>query len=160
MRWRRKLRLNGCDVLYAPLDFWPVMRRAFRVNCATTNRSDRSGSVAKSGSRGEKTGNSRDAGECTPVTALGTKIPSLQVFVTPIFRQLDLVCVPATEDAEQWKNLGVKTAANSRGWQHQIRCFQSATFVRGDVQRLSKPQLRQRVQFFSAAAPIGAKKKS
>src|SRR5207248_6099862 len=29
-------------------------------------------------------------------------------FVTPTFRQLDLVCVPSTEDAERWKNLGVK----------------------------------------------------
>jgi len=31
MRWRRKLRLEWMRVLYAPLDFWPVMRRAFRV---------------------------------------------------------------------------------------------------------------------------------
>jgi 3-deoxy-D-manno-octulosonic-acid transferase len=30
--------------------------------------------------------------------------------VTPTFRQLDLVCVPSSEDAERWKNLGVKSA--------------------------------------------------
>jgi 3-deoxy-D-manno-octulosonic-acid transferase len=29
-------------------------------------------------------------------------------FVTPTFRQLDLVCVPSTEDVERWKRLGVK----------------------------------------------------
>jgi len=29
-------------------------------------------------------------------------------FVTPTFRQLDLVCVPSSEDAERWKNLGAR----------------------------------------------------
>jgi len=30
-------------------------------------------------------------------------------FVTPTFRQLDLVCVPSIEDAERWKSLGVES---------------------------------------------------
>src|SRR5207245_11148914 len=33
-----------------------------------------------------------------------------KVFVGPIFRRLNLICVPTPEDAERWKNLGAKTS--------------------------------------------------
>jgi 3-deoxy-D-manno-octulosonic-acid transferase len=96
------------QVLYAPLDFWPVMRRAFRViapqriilieaevwpNLVAEAKKGRIPVVlanARLSPRSER------------------RFRHFRLFVRPTFRQLDLVCVPSTEDAERWKNLGVK----------------------------------------------------
>jgi 3-deoxy-D-manno-octulosonic-acid transferase len=94
------------DVLYAPLDFWPVMRRAFRVIApqriilieaevwpnlvaeATRRKIPIILANARLSPRSER------------------RFRSFKFFVGPIFRRLDLVCVPTPEDAERWKNLG------------------------------------------------------
>ena len=94
------------DVLYAPLDFWPVMRRAFRVIVpqriilieaevwpnlvagATRRKIPIVLANARLSPRSER------------------RFRRFKVFVGPIFRRLDLVCVPTPEDAERWKNLG------------------------------------------------------
>ncbi len=94
------------DVLYAPLDFWPVMRRVFRVIApqriilieaevwpnlvagATRRKIPIVLANARLSPRSER------------------RFRRFKVFIGPIFRRLDLVCVPTPEDAERWKNLG------------------------------------------------------
>jgi 3-deoxy-D-manno-octulosonic-acid transferase len=94
------------DLLYAPLDFWPIMRRAFRViaprriilieaevwpNMVATATRCKIPIVlanARLSQRSER------------------RFRCFKIFVGRIFRQLDLICVPTPEDAERWKNLG------------------------------------------------------
>jgi 3-deoxy-D-manno-octulosonic-acid transferase len=97
---------NWLEVLYAPLDFWPVMRRAFRVIApqriilieaevwpnlvaeATRRKIPIVLANARLSPRSER------------------RFRRFKVFVGPIFRRLNLICVPTTEDAERWKSLG------------------------------------------------------
>ncbi len=102
------------EVLYTPLDFWPVMRRAFAVI-----RPRRIVLV--------------EAEVWPNLTALAQqrKIPIALVnarlsprsegrfrrfrwFVRPYFQKLDLVCVPEAEDIARWQSLGVKPARIQR----------------------------------------------
>jgi 3-deoxy-D-manno-octulosonic-acid transferase len=94
------------EVLYSPLDFWPIMRRAFRVIApqrvilieaevwpnlvaeATRRKIPIVLANARLSSRSER------------------RFRRFKVFVGPVFRRLDLVCVPTPEDAARWKNLG------------------------------------------------------
>ena len=96
------------QVFYAPLDFWPVMRRAFRAiapqRIILIEAEVWPNLVAEARKR-----------EIPVVLANARLSPRserrfrrFRFFVTPTFRQLDLVCVPSTEDAERWKDLGVK----------------------------------------------------
>src|SRR5438552_7537038 len=96
------------DVLYAPLDFWPVMRRAFRVIAPQRIiliEAEVWPNLVAEARKGE-----------IPVVLANARLSPrserrfrrFRFFVTPTFRQLDLVCVSLTEDAERWKNLGVK----------------------------------------------------
>src|SRR5207244_4041833 len=99
---------NWMDVLYAPLDFWPVMRRAFRViapqRIILIEAEVWPNLVAEAKKR-----------EVPVVLANARLSPRserrfrrFRFFVTPTFRQLNLVCVPSSEDEERWKTLGVK----------------------------------------------------
>jgi len=124
-------------VLYAPLDFWPVMRRALRViapqRIVLIEAEVWPNLVAEAKKR------------AIPVMLANARLSPrserrfrrFRFFVTPTFRQLDLVCVPATEDAEQWKNLGVKPpqihAVGNIKYDASNRRHSS-----GDVQRLIK----------------------
>ena len=97
------------EVLYTPLDFWPIMRRAFRVI-----RPTRIILV--------------EAEVWPNLTAIAhaRKIPLALVnarlsprsekrfrkfnwFVRPYFRKLDLICVPELEDMTSWESLGAIT---------------------------------------------------
>jgi len=94
------------DVLYAPLDFWPVMRRALRViaphRIILIEAEVWPNLVAEATRRK------------TPIILANARLSPrserrfrrFKFFVGPIFRRLDLVCVPTPEDAERWKNLG------------------------------------------------------
>jgi 3-deoxy-D-manno-octulosonic-acid transferase len=96
------------QVLYAPLDFWPVMRRAFSAiapqRIVLIEAEVWPNLVAEARKRE------------VPVLLANARLSPrserrfrrFRFFVTPTFRQLDLVCVPSSEDAERWKNLGVK----------------------------------------------------
>ena len=96
------------EVLYTPLDFWPIMRRAFAVI-----RPDRVVLV--------------EAEVWPNLTAIAhrRKIPLALVnarlsprserrfrkfnfFVRPYFRRLDLICVQEREDVARWRSLGAK----------------------------------------------------
>ena len=95
------------DLLYAPLDFWPVMRRAFRViapqRIILIEAEVWPNLVAETTRRK------------IPIVLANARLSPrserrfhrFKFFVEPIFRQLDLVCVPSSEDGERWKNLGV-----------------------------------------------------
>lgn len=98
------------DVLYAPLDFWPVMRRAFRalapLRIILIEAEVWPNLVAEATRR--KIPIVLANARLSPRS--GRRFQRFKVFVGPIFRRLDLVCVPTAEDAERWKNLGVKAS--------------------------------------------------
>ncbi len=95
------------EVMYTPLDYWPIMRRAFAVirpvrivlveaevwpNLAAEAHARRVPLVlvnARLSPRSEQ------------------RYRRFRVFVAPTFRRLDLVCVPEGEDIDRWAALGV-----------------------------------------------------
>jgi 3-deoxy-D-manno-octulosonic-acid transferase len=94
------------DVLYAPLDFWPIMRRAFRViapkRIILIEAEVWPNLVA------------RATRQAIPVVLANARLSHrserrfrrFKFFVAPIFRRLDLICVPTNDDVERWKHLG------------------------------------------------------
>jgi 3-deoxy-D-manno-octulosonic-acid transferase len=96
------------EVLYTPLDFWPVMRRAFSTirparvvlveaeiwpNLAAEAHAQRIPLVlvnARLSPRSEK------------------RFRRFRFFVAPTFRLLDLICVQEQEDVDRWAALGVE----------------------------------------------------
>src|SRR5437868_2542468 len=111
----RKSAPDWMDVLYAPLDFWPIMHRAFRVIApqriilveaevwpnlvaeATRRKIPIILANARLSARSER------------------RFRRFKFFVGPIFRRLDLVCVPTPEDAERWKSLGATSQIHAVG---------------------------------------------
>jgi len=95
------------EVMYTPLDYWPIMRRAFAVvrpvrivlveaevwpNLAAEAHAHRVPLVlvnARLSPRSEQ------------------RYRRFRVFVAPTFRRLDLVCVPEREDIDRWAALEV-----------------------------------------------------
>ena len=95
------------EVMYTPLDYWPIMRRAFAVirpvrivlveaevwpNLAAETHARRVPLVlvnARLSPRSEQ------------------RYRRFRVFVAPTFRRLDLVCVPEREDIDRWAAPGV-----------------------------------------------------
>jgi 3-deoxy-D-manno-octulosonic-acid transferase len=100
--------LPRIEVMYMPLDFWPVMRRAFSVirparivlveaeiwpNLAAEAHARRIPLVlvnARLSPRSER------------------RFRRFQFLVAPTFRLLDLVCVQEPEDVDRWHRLGVE----------------------------------------------------
>ena len=96
------------EVMYTPLDFWPIMRRAFAVfhparillieaevwpNLAAEARARRIPIAlvnARLSPRSEK------------------RFRLFRFFVAPTFRLLDLVCVQEPADVDRWQRLGVE----------------------------------------------------
>lgn len=103
----RKTAPPWIEVMYTPLDYWPIMRRAFSVirparivlveaevwpNLAATARARRIPLAlvnARLSPRSER------------------RYRRFRFFVAPMFRLLDLVCVPEPRDIERWTALGV-----------------------------------------------------
>ncbi len=95
------------EIIYTPLDYWPIMRRAFSVI-----RPARILLI-----EAEVWPNL--AGEAhmrqIPLVLVNARLSPrserryrrFRFFVAPIFRLLDLVCVPEEEDIERWAALGV-----------------------------------------------------
>src|SRR5437016_9964459 len=95
------------EIVYTPLDYWPIMRRAFSVirparillieaevwpNLAGEAHTRQIPLVlvnARLSPRSER------------------RYRRFRFFVAPIFRLLDLVCVPEEQDIERWAGLGV-----------------------------------------------------
>src|SRR5213079_3674172 len=95
------------EVMYTPLDYWPIMRRAFAVirptrivlveaevwpNLVALAHERRIPTIlvnARLSPRSER------------------RFRRFRFFVAPTFRLLDLVCVPERPDVERWGALGV-----------------------------------------------------
>jgi 3-deoxy-D-manno-octulosonic-acid transferase len=95
------------EVMYTPLDYWPIMRRAFSVICPT-----RIVLV-----EAEVWPNLAAAAHARriPIALVNARLSPrserryrrFRFFVAPTFRLLDVVCVPERTDVERWTALGV-----------------------------------------------------
>jgi 3-deoxy-D-manno-octulosonic-acid transferase len=95
------------EVMYSPLDFWPVMRRAFSAirpaKIVLVEAEVWPNLVAEAHARK------------IPIALVNARLSPrsekrfrrFQRFVAPTFRLLDLVCVPEAEDVARWRALGV-----------------------------------------------------
>src|SRR5437763_12616588 len=99
--------LDWIDVMYSPLDFWPIMRRGFEAIRPTkivlVEAEVWPNMVAEAAARK------------IPIALVNARLSlrsekrfrRFRKFVAPTFRLLDLVCVQNVEDVEKWKALGV-----------------------------------------------------
>ena len=95
------------EVMYMPVDFWPIMRRGFKMI-----RPKRIVLV-----EGEVWPNlmARATKSKIPVALVNARLSPrserrffrFRGFVAPVFHQLNLVCVPTLEDVGKWRALGV-----------------------------------------------------
>jgi 3-deoxy-D-manno-octulosonic-acid transferase len=95
------------EVVYTPLDYWPIMRRAFAVirpvRIVLVEAEVWPNLAAKAHARR------------VPLVLVNARLSlrseqryrRFRVFVAPTFRLLDLVCVPEPEDTDRWVALGV-----------------------------------------------------
>jgi 3-deoxy-D-manno-octulosonic-acid transferase len=95
------------EVMYTPLDYWPIMRRAFSVirpSRIILVEAEVWPNLAAEAHRRR-----------IPLALVNARLSprserrylQFRVFVAPIFRLLDLVCVQEPEDADRWQRIGV-----------------------------------------------------
>jgi 3-deoxy-D-manno-octulosonic-acid transferase len=126
----RKTAPSWIEVMYTPLDYWPIMRRAFSVI-----RPERIVLVeAEVWPNLAATAHTHGIPLALVNARLSPRSERLyrrfRFFVSPIFRLLDLVCVPEQRDIERWVALGVS--------QNRIRVTGSIKFD-PDVQTQGVP---------------------
>ena len=95
------------EVIYTPLDYWPIMRRAFSVirpvRVILVEAEIWPNLAAEAHARR------------IPLALVNARLSphserryqQFRFFIAPTFRLLDLVCVPEKEDADRWAALGV-----------------------------------------------------
>lgn len=98
---------EGMEVLYSPLDFWPIMRRAYAVirpiRVILVEAEVWPNLAAEARSRG------------LPLALVNARLSlrserrfrRFRSLIAPTFRCLDLVCVQEAEDIERWVALGL-----------------------------------------------------
>jgi 3-deoxy-D-manno-octulosonic-acid transferase len=98
---------TGMEVIYSPLDFWPIMRRAYAVirpvRVVLVEAEVWPNLAAEAGRRG------------LPLSLVNARLSRRSevrfrrflFLIAPTFRCLDLVCVQEPEDIERWIALGV-----------------------------------------------------
>jgi 3-deoxy-D-manno-octulosonic-acid transferase len=113
------------EVMYNPVDFWPIMRRAFSVlqpaKIVLIEAEIWPNLVAEAHARG------------IPIALANARLSSrserrfrrFRRFVAPTFRLLDLVCVQEPQDIDRWTALGVDRS--------RIQCTGSVKFDPGNV---------------------------
>ena len=99
--------LPWIEVMYTPLDYWPIMRRAFSVirpaRIVLVEAEIWPNLAAEAHARR------------IPLALVNARLSprserryrQFRFFIAPTFRLLDLVCVPEKEDADRWAALGV-----------------------------------------------------
>ena len=114
------------DIMYSPLDFWPIMRRAFETirpkKIALVEAEVWPNLVAEARARK------------IPIDLVNARLSprsekrfrTFRPFIAPIFQMLDAVCVQNAEDVERWERLGL-----DRG---RIHPFGSIKFDPEDVE--------------------------
>lgn len=97
-------------VMYNPLDFWPIVRRAFAAiqpeRIVLVEAEVWPNLAAEAGDRG------------VPIALVNARLSerserrfrALRALVAPTFRRLDLVCAQELRDVERWAALGVRRA--------------------------------------------------
>ena len=136
------------EVIYTPLDYWPIMRRAFSVirparivlveaeiwpNLAASAHARRVPLVlvnARLSPRSER------------------RYRRFRFFVAPMFRLLDLVCVPEQHDIERWAALGIP-----RGRIHVTGSIKFDTDVQAQTQSVA-PSLRGLWPSMNSESPV------
>lgn len=108
------------EVMYSPLDFWPVMRRAYEAikprKILLVEAEVWPNMVAEAQARK------------IPIALVNARLSPrserrfrmFRNFVAPTFRLLDLVCVQNSDDIEKWKALGVE--------ERKIKCLGSIKY--------------------------------
>jgi len=98
---------EGMEVLYSPLDFWPIMRRAYAVikpvRVVLVEAEVWPNLVAEARGRG------------VPLALVNARLSRrserrfhrFRFLVAPTFRCLDVVCVQEPEDVQRWITLGI-----------------------------------------------------
>jgi len=95
------------EVMYTPLDYWPIMRRAFsfirpvRIVLVEAEIWPNLAAEAHAHRIPLALVNARLSGRSE------RRYRQFRFFIAPTFRLLDLVCVPEKEDAKRWATLGV-----------------------------------------------------
>jgi 3-deoxy-D-manno-octulosonic-acid transferase len=96
------------EVMYTPLDFWPIIRRAFAIihpaRILLVEAEVWPNLVAEAHERR------------IPIALVNARLSPrsenrfrlFRLFVAPTFRLLDLVCVQEPEDVDRWRGLGVE----------------------------------------------------
>ncbi|HJT81973.1 MAG TPA: glycosyltransferase N-terminal domain-containing protein [Chthoniobacterales bacterium] len=119
------------EVMYSPLDFWPVTHSAFNAirprRIALVEAEVWPNFVAQA------------SGRKIPLALVNARLSprserrftKFKRFVAPLFRQLDIVCVPEPGDVERWERLGVS--------RHRIRHTGSVKFDPGHDRVPDKP---------------------
>lgn len=98
------------EVLYTPLDFWPIMRRAFgviRPERIVLVEAEVWPNLAAFAHRRR-----------IPLALVNARLSprserrfqKFKLFVRPFLQKLDLLCVPEAEDIARWQSLGVERA--------------------------------------------------
>ncbi len=98
----RKQAPDWIEVLYTPLDFWPIMRRAFAVI--------RPGRIVLVEAEVWPNMTAIAAPAAIPLALVNARLSPrserrfrrFRFFVRPYFHRLDLVCVQETEDVARW----------------------------------------------------------
>ena len=114
------------EVVYTPLDFWPIMRRAFSVI--------RPGRIILIEAEVWPNLAAEADARRIPIALVNARLSPrsekrflrFRLVIAPIFRLLDLVCVQEPEDVERWTALGVDRA--------RIRHVGSIKYDPADVQ--------------------------
>lgn len=102
-----KLALPDMEIFYSPLDFWPVMRRAWRVIdpiCVVLIEAEVWPNLVSEASRRR-----------VPVVLANARLSPrsesrfrrFRSIIAPFLQKLELVCVSTAEDAERWRSLGI-----------------------------------------------------
>jgi 3-deoxy-D-manno-octulosonic-acid transferase len=109
LAFARKQCPDWIEVLYSPLDFWPVMHRFFSVvrpeKIVLVEAEVWPNMMAEARIHG------------VPVALVNARLSArserrfrrFRFVVAPVFRQLDLVCVPEEDDVSRWTDLGVSS---------------------------------------------------
>ena len=125
------------EIMYNPLDFWPIMRRAFSVinpaRIVLIEAEIWPNLVAEAHARG------------IPIAVANARLSprsekrfrQFRAFVEPTFRLLDLICVPEREDVDRWAALGIG--------RERIRCTGS---IKYDLSGLENRLEAQRIGAF------------
>ena len=127
------------EVLYTPLDFWPIMRRAFalirprRIVLVEAEVWPNLSALAQQRKIPLALVNAR----LSPRSE--RRFRQFRWFVRPYFQKLDLVCVPEENDIARWQSLGVDRDRIRAGRQYQIRSGRRRAAARDSARGSARP---------------------